>query len=102
MFLKLCDFNLVKLPPAFNTILSDKLEKREQNKALRMLPVSNVLIDFASNDYLGFAKSETIFNQTHHYLLENNIKTIIYKDKLKKDQIAMRQMEDKLISQYFC
>lgn len=55
-------------------ILSDKLEKREQNNALRKLPVSNPLIDFASNDYLGFAKSETIFNQTHHYLLENNIK----------------------------
>jgi len=61
---------MVNLPK----ILSDKLEKREQNNALRMLPVSNVLIDFASNDYLGFAKSETIFNQTHHYLLENNIK----------------------------
>lgn len=61
---------MVNLPK----ILYDKLEKREQNNALRKLPVSNPLIDFASNDYLGFAKSETIFNQTHHYLLENNIK----------------------------
>lgn len=61
---------MVNLPK----ILYDKLEKREQNNALRKLPVSNALIDFASNDYLGFAKSETIFNQTHHYLLENNIK----------------------------
>jgi len=41
---------------------------------LRKLPVSNNLIDFASNDYLGFANSEEIFNQTHDYLLENNIK----------------------------
>ena len=61
---------MVNLPK----ILSDKLEKREQNNALRKLPVSNALIDFASNDYLGFANSEEIFNKTHQYLLENNIK----------------------------
>lgn len=61
---------MVNLPK----ILYDKLEKREQNNALRKLPVSNPLIDFASNDYLGFANSEEIFNKTHQYLLENNIK----------------------------
>jgi 8-amino-7-oxononanoate synthase len=55
-------------------ILTKKLQLREQNNALRKLPLENSLIDFASNDYLGFAKSETIFSQTHHYLLENNIK----------------------------
>lgn len=61
---------MVNLPK----ILYDKLEKREQNNSLRKLPVSNNLIDFASNDYLGFANSEEIFNQTHQYLLDNNIK----------------------------
>ncbi len=50
------------------------MQLREQNNALRKLPVSNNLIDFSSNDYLGFANSEEIFNQTHQYLLENNIK----------------------------
>ena len=58
----------------FPKSLSQKLQQREQNNALRKLPVSNNLIDFASNDYLGFANSEEIFNQTHEYLLENNIK----------------------------
>ena len=58
----------------FPKSLIQKLQQREQNNALRKLPVSNNLIDFASNDYLGFAKSEEIFNQTHDYLLENNIK----------------------------
>lgn len=58
----------------FPKSLTHKLQQREQNNALRKLPVSNNLIDFASNDYLGFANSEEIFNQTHDYLLENNIK----------------------------
>jgi len=58
----------------FPKLLSQKLQQREQNNALRKLPVFNNLIDFASNDYLGFARSEEIFNQTHQYLLENDIK----------------------------
>lgn len=52
-------------------ILKAKLESRIQNNALRQLPSEGNLIDFASNDYLGFSKSEYIFNQTHQYLLDN-------------------------------
>lgn len=58
----------------FPQSLRQKLHLREQNNALRQLPAANDLIDFSSNDYLGFASSESIFNQTHQYLLENNIK----------------------------
>lgn len=58
----------------FPKSLQQKLQLREQNNALRKLPEANDLIDFSSNDYLGFAQSEAIFNQTHHYLLNNNIK----------------------------
>lgn len=58
----------------FPKSLSQKLQQREQSNALRKLPIFNNLIDFASNDYLGFARSEEIFNETHHYLLENDIK----------------------------
>jgi 8-amino-7-oxononanoate synthase len=54
--------------------LTKKLEKRKQNNAFRELNSQNKLIDFASNDYLGFAQSEEIFNETHQYLLDNNIK----------------------------
>lgn len=54
--------------------LSGKLETRKQNKSLRMLPQPNDLIDFASNDYIGFSKSEAIFNATHQFLLDHNIK----------------------------
>jgi 8-amino-7-oxononanoate synthase len=54
--------------------LSDKLEIRRQNKSLRILPQANDLIDFSSNDYIGFSKSEAIFNETHQFLLDHNIK----------------------------
>ena len=63
----------------FPKSLQHKLQQREQNNALRKLPHENDLIDFASNDYLGFANSEEIFNQTHQYLEDffetrNNLK----------------------------
>jgi 8-amino-7-oxononanoate synthase len=60
----------MKLPKSLN----QKLQQREQNNALRNLPIANDLIDFASNDYLGFANSEEIFNKTHQYLIDKNIK----------------------------
>lgn len=59
----------MKLPQ--NLIL--KLEQRIENNSLRKLSLPNSLVDFASNDYIGFAKSETIFNETHSYLIENKI-----------------------------
>jgi len=52
--------------------LSSKLEIRKQNKALRKLSSPNDLIDFSSNDYLGFSKSKTIFEKTHKYLIDSN------------------------------
>ena len=54
--------------------LSVKLEQRLRDNALRSLPSANGLIDFASNDYLGFAHSETIFDKSHQFLIENGFK----------------------------
>ncbi|WP_044400748.1 pyridoxal phosphate-dependent aminotransferase family protein [Lacinutrix sp. Hel_I_90] len=53
--------------------LKDKLNQREAENALRKLDVQNKLVDFASNDYLGFSKNDAIFNASHNYLLDNNI-----------------------------
>ena len=58
----------------FPKSLSQKLQHREANNALRKLAVANDLIDFASNDYLGFAQNETIFQETHQLLVDKNIK----------------------------
>lgn len=60
----------MKIPKA----LQQKLLFRKDSNALRNLPNATNGIDFSSNDYLGFAKNEQIFDATHQYLVENNIK----------------------------
>ena len=60
----------MKIPNA----LQQKLNLRIETNALRKLPIPTNGIDFSSNDYLGFAKSEEIFEATHQYLVDNNIK----------------------------
>ncbi|MDR6966750.1 8-amino-7-oxononanoate synthase [Flavobacterium arsenatis] len=52
--------------------LSEKLEARKQNNALRQLSQKQEKVDFVSNDYLGFSKSEKIFQETHQYLIDHN------------------------------
>ena len=68
------NFILINLYMNFPKQLSEKLNQRDQNQSLRKLTPQNNLIDFSSNDYLGFSSSETIFNKTHQYLLNNSIK----------------------------
>lgn len=58
----------------FPTTLQDKLQQRKAANALRQLPVQGSLIDFSSNDYLGYASSAVLFDATHTYLNEKNIK----------------------------
>jgi 8-amino-7-oxononanoate synthase len=60
----------MKIPKA----LQQKILLRKDSNALRNLPLPTSGIDFSSNDYLGFAKNEEIFEATHQYLVENNIK----------------------------
>lgn len=54
--------------------LKSKLKDREAANALRQLGKQNSLVDFSSNDYLGFAKCETIFSNSHAFLMGHNIK----------------------------
>jgi len=52
--------------------LHTKLQQRQETNSLRALGTTSKGVDFSSNDYLGFAKNETIFNQTHQYLVNHN------------------------------
>ena len=53
--------------------LQKKLNDRSTNNSLRGLTLSDGLIDFSSNDYLGFSTSEAIFNRASDILKERNI-----------------------------
>jgi 8-amino-7-oxononanoate synthase len=55
----------MKLPKA----LLYKLEQREEEKALRQLTLPTNGIDWVSNDYLGYARNESLFHKTHDYLV---------------------------------
>jgi len=55
--------------------LHQKLAERTQKKSLRKLGGTVSLVDFSSNDYLGFSASEAIFNETHAFLVANNLTT---------------------------
>ncbi|UUC46470.1 aminotransferase class I/II-fold pyridoxal phosphate-dependent enzyme [Flavobacterium cerinum] len=52
----------------FPASLSAKLQSRIEVNALRQLPGSKNGVDFSSNDYLGFSRSETLFQNTQSLL----------------------------------
>ena len=54
--------------------LEQKLIQRTTSNTLRSLKSDTNRIDFYSNDYLGLAQSESVFDQTHQLLLDKNIK----------------------------
>jgi len=43
-----------------------------------------------------------ISKELHRVIFHGLLHLLGYKDKLKKDEILMRQMEDKLLTKYFC
>ena len=43
-----------------------------------------------------------IYKELHRVIFHGLLHLLGYKDKLKKDQISMRKMEDKLLLTYFC
>ncbi|WP_047417032.1 aminotransferase class I/II-fold pyridoxal phosphate-dependent enzyme [Cellulophaga sp. Hel_I_12] len=53
--------------------LQAKLEERTANNALRSLGLPNNLVDFSSNDYLGFARNKAIFERSSNLLFQKKI-----------------------------
>ncbi|SDB63743.1 8-amino-7-oxononanoate synthase [Flavobacteriaceae bacterium MAR_2010_188] len=58
----------------FPKSLQAKLDKRKNENAFRSLGTSHALVDFSSNDYLGFSKSETIYNSAQEILEKNELR----------------------------
>ncbi len=57
----------------FPNKLQHKLDKRYNENSIRQLGKSTSLVDFSSNDYLGFARNEELFSKTFQLLLSKNI-----------------------------
>ena len=53
--------------------LQQKLDKRNADKVLRQLGEQSNLVDFSSNDYIGFSKNKTLFKDTHKYLVAQKL-----------------------------
>ncbi len=53
--------------------LQQKLNDRNDDNSLRELGTFNNLIDFSSNDYLGFSKSKNIYTKAHDFLIDNEV-----------------------------
>lgn len=53
--------------------LQRKIIDRKQKNTIRTLSIKSELIDFSSNDYLGFSFSEEIFQNTHQHLIDKNL-----------------------------
>ena len=54
--------------------LCQKLLQRAEYNALRQLVVPCRLVDFSSNDYLGFARNEAVFEEVHAFLAARNLR----------------------------
>ncbi|MFN3755812.1 MAG: aminotransferase class I/II-fold pyridoxal phosphate-dependent enzyme [Flavobacterium sp.] len=59
---------------SFPESLLNKLKKRQLSNALRNLSGVTSGVDFSSNDYLGFAKNEILFDEVHELLIQKGIK----------------------------
>jgi 8-amino-7-oxononanoate synthase len=84
-----------------NTFLEKKLNERKEQNALRFLRFNHSLIDFCSNDYLGFAQSTKLNSYTQEIfdcLETNNINGSTGSRLLAGNTVYVEQLEKKIAS----
>ncbi len=81
--------------------LQSKLAERNAGNALRSLPISRDLIDFSSNDYLGFARNAEISNKALQLLKDVSLKNGATGSRLLSGNHELyHQLEDFLADYY--
>lgn len=89
--------------PNFPKKLTQKIQKRVLDNALRELPIQNNLIDFSSNDYLGFSKENWIEESTKEILQQGNFKIGATGSRLLSgNHILYGQLEELLVDFHRC
>ncbi len=80
--------------------LEKRLENRKEQNAFRSLGVSNTLVDFSSNDYLGFAGNKQLFLKAqqvledHEMIVNGATGSRLLSGNHKLYPIAEKQIED--------
>lgn len=89
--------------PNFPKKLTQKLEKRAAEDAYRKLPSASGLVDFSSNDYLGFSRELWIKERTKAILNQNNAKNGATGSRLLSGNHQLYQkLEEQLTNIYSC
>lgn len=83
--------------------LDKSLEKRKHDLSFRELHEQHGLIDFSSNDYLGFSASENIFEEAHKILKQNHlVKNGATGSRLLTGNHALYSLAEREIADFFC
>ena len=77
--------------------LSRKFEKRVAENALREMPLQDSLVDFSSNDYLGFSREKWISDRTKEILNQNDLSNSATGSRLLTgNHILYKKLEEQL------
>ncbi len=87
--------------PGFPKKLAAKLQERTTNNALRELKERASLVDFSSNDYLGFSREPKLKETTEEILSKTEIQHGATGSRLLTGQHALHRSLEKYLSGYF-
>ena len=81
--------------------LNQKLNLRKESNALRSLSEQNSLVDFSSNDYLGFAQSDRLFKKSLELLEKHSFKNGSTGSRLLSGNHKLHEVVEKEVATFF-